>query len=98
MGAARLPERTRSHDRSTPPAAVTATLEPTAARVFRGPPASPLTRRAPAVGRTCQMPNTPFVAAIAAPPGMTRHSAAWSIPRKAVSSHSTVPSGMRTMT
>jgi hypothetical protein len=98
MGAARLPERTRSHDRSTPPAAVTATPEPMAAMVCRGLSASPLTRMAPAVGRMCQMPNTPLVTAIAAPPGMTRHSAAWSIPRKAVSSHSTVPSGMRTMT
>ena len=38
------------------------------------------------------MPNTPLVTAIAAPPGMTRYSAAWSTPRKAVSSHSTVPS------
>jgi len=50
------------------------------------------------VGRMCQMPNTALVIAIAAGPGSTRRSAAWSTPRNAVSSHSTVPTGIRMMT
>ena len=80
------------------PAAVAATPEATAARVCPGRSASRLTRAAPAVGWMCQMPNTPLVTAIAAPAGMTRPSAACSTPRKAVSSHSTVPSGIRSRT
>ena len=44
----------------------------------------------------CQMPNTPLVTTIAAVSDMTRRSAACSTPRNAVSSHRTVPTGMRT--
>ena len=45
----------------------------------------------------CQIPKMPLVTAIAAASGMTRRSAACSTPRKATSSHSTVPAGIRTV-
>ena len=43
----------------------------------------------------CHTPNTPLVTAMAAVFGMTRRSAACSTPRKAISSHNAVPTGIR---
>jgi hypothetical protein len=95
MGAAMLPERDRSQENSRPPAEVTVTPAVTPAMAWRRLVARPLTRSASSVGRMCQRPNTVAVAATAARSGRTRRRAAWSTPRNAVSSHSTVPSGMR---
>jgi hypothetical protein len=79
-----------------PPAAVAATPAATPATAWLRLSARPLARNAPAVGRTCHTPNTPLVTTIAAGSDMTRRSAACSTPRNATSSHSTVPTGMRT--
>ena len=94
-GAARRPERARSQDSAAPPAAVTATPAATPVTAWRRPSARPLTRSAPAVGRMCHRPNTPLVTAIAAGSDMTRRSIACSTPRKAISSHAAVPTGIR---
>jgi hypothetical protein len=77
---------------------VPATAAVTPAHSARLPGATPLMRSAAIVGWMCQMPNTPLVTAIAAGAGSTRPIAACSTPRNAVSSHSTVPAGMRTVT
>ena len=97
-GAASRPDRARSQENSAPPAAVTATPAATRAAACPRSPASPLARSAAAVGRTCQTPNTPLATAIAAGSGTTRRSAACSTPRNAISSHSTVPTGIRNAT
>ena len=76
------------------PATLAATDPATARRLA----ASWLIRSASTVGRTCQSPNTRLVTARAAGRGRTRRKAAWSTPRNATSSHSTVPAGMRTVT
>jgi hypothetical protein len=95
MGAVRLPDRSRSHENSTPPAVVVATAAATPATVRPRAPASPLARSACRVGRMCHTPNTQLVTAMAVDFGMTRRSAACSTPRKATSSHSAVPTGIR---
>src|SRR5205823_6429361 len=66
-GAAKRPERSRSQDRSAPAAVVTATPASTPAVARLRSPARPLTRSAPAVGRTCQTPNTTLGTVTAAP-------------------------------
>jgi membrane protein DedA with SNARE-associated domain len=97
-GTARRPDRARSQENSAPAAAVAATPAATRAAARRRSPARSLISSAAAVGRMCHTPNTPLATAIAAGPGITRRSAAWSTPRNAISSHSTVPTGIRNAT
>jgi hypothetical protein len=76
------------------PAAIAVTASILAAR----PVASRLPASASAVGRMCQTPNTALAVTVAIGSGSTRRSAGCSTPRNAISSHQTVPTGMRTST
>jgi ABC-type oligopeptide transport system ATPase subunit len=96
MGAVTLPDLSRNQEKTTPPAVVAATAAATPATARPRVLASPLARSAWRVGRMCHRPNTQLVTAMAVALGITRRSAACSTPRKAISSHSAVPTGIRT--